>query len=121
MTYELNTTIELGDSEYDCTIEFSRSAYRPAQVSGPVEACSPAEGGELEDVVLTVYRGWNPHRVGAFDAPEDMDMDDVPAPERDLLTQAMHDHADECDWGDAADRGDAEYDRRRDALLEERP
>jgi len=112
MTYELHTTIDLDGAEHDCTIEYSREPYTPAQVCGPVEACHPAEGGGLVDIVLTIY-----HAVGA---PETLDLDRVPAAERDRLEQAMHDYADECDWGAEADRADYEYDRRRDALLEGR-
>ena len=91
MTYELHTHIELDGAEYACAIEFERSPRIPAQTSGPVEACYPASGGELEVTALTVYRD---PALWEWPASEPMDWDDVPKYERGRLELAMHDYAD---------------------------
>lgn len=41
------------EGEFDAQV----SRYVPAQISGPVEACYPAEGGEVEGGTLTVLCG----------------------------------------------------------------
>lgn len=38
--------------ELTLRFSFSVSPYSPAVITGPVERCHPAEGGEVEDVVL---------------------------------------------------------------------
>lgn len=57
MIYEIAYTLTRGEEDIDLTIEYSMSAYFPAQTYGPPEHCSPAEGGEIDE--MTILRdGW---------------------------------------------------------------
>lgn len=50
MTHSLSYTLTRGEDEIELTIEYSVAAYYPAQTYGPPEDCSPAEGGEVEEM-----------------------------------------------------------------------
>lgn len=51
------TTAAGEDAEYEVTIAWKFSDYDPGRSSGPVEACYPPEGGEVEECVVTLPDG----------------------------------------------------------------
>ena len=48
---------EEAEREYEVEVEWTFSPFIPARISGPVEGCYPAEGGELEDCVVILPTG----------------------------------------------------------------
>ena len=48
--FELTLGANKDSREVGLEVEFTCSAFVPAQTSGPPEDCYPAEGGEVEDV-----------------------------------------------------------------------
>lgn len=53
MTHETSYTLTRGEDEIELTIEYSVARYYAAQTYGPPEHCSPAEGGEIEELSVT--------------------------------------------------------------------
>lgn len=50
---EITYTLTRNDEDIELTIEYSVGRYYPAQTYGPAEHCSPAEGGEIEEITVT--------------------------------------------------------------------
>ena len=103
MTYEYRTAIEV-----DVTVTFDREPYVPAQISGPVEACHPEEGGGIIDLSATWPGGTVLTEDGLRAVLGEIGMDD--------LECELHCHADDVDAGDDGDR---RRDEMRDAALED--
>ena len=45
------------DTVFEVEVEWVFSPFIPARISGPVESCYPAEGGELEECVVILPDG----------------------------------------------------------------
>lgn len=50
---EITYHLARGDDELELTIEYSVARAYAAQTYGPPEHCSPAEGGEIEEMHVT--------------------------------------------------------------------
>lgn len=81
MRHTLQTTIEL-----DVTVTCTSEPYVPAVISGPAEACHPAEGGEIDDIEITATIGGRPVRI---------ELEDLSAHERECLTDDLGMRVDE--------------------------
>lgn len=46
----MHATVTRGDDEIEIEIEYTVARFYPAQTYGPPEDCSPAEGGEVEEL-----------------------------------------------------------------------
>jgi len=95
----MNRHCHLGATTYidiedvgEVRVDWTFSDYVPAQISGPVEACYPSEGGELIDVAVTLPNGmpvkrseeWLMDRLGAaeFERQEELAFCEARADER---------------------------------------
>jgi hypothetical protein len=58
MTHTMHATIERDGEEIEVEVDYTVSRFYPAQTWGPPEDCSPAEGGEVEE--LTAYHDGKP-------------------------------------------------------------
>lgn len=54
---QLTYTLTREDVEIELTLEYEVAHYYPAQISGPPESCSPAEGGEVTSLTATDAEG----------------------------------------------------------------
>lgn len=57
MTHTTYYTLTRGDEEIEVEVEYSVARYYPAQTYGPPEHCSPAEGGEIEELAAFTDSG----------------------------------------------------------------
>lgn len=48
----IDFTLTRGDDDIDLEIDYTVAPYHPAVVGGPPECCSPADGGEIEDLAI---------------------------------------------------------------------
>ena len=93
-------TFYIGDVEFE--VEFSSTPYVPAKISGPLENCYPAEGGEVEIESIC---------IGEFEV-SDIISDSV----RQLLQTKCEEAAPECEQEERdsalADMAEARYNDR---------
>lgn len=68
MSHEITYHLTRDGEEIELTIEYAVAAYCPAQTYGPPEDCSPAEGGEIEE--MTVRRDGRPFTLTSLEERE---------------------------------------------------
>lgn len=49
----MNYTLTRGEDDFELELDYSVSPYVAARTYGPPEDCSPAEGGEIEELDIT--------------------------------------------------------------------
>lgn len=85
MKHETTYCLTRGDDEIELTVEYSLAPYDPGVSWGPPEDCYPPEGGDVEDMAITL--DGDPFEVTAQEA------DAIEA----HILQHHEDDGDDCD------------------------